>query len=164
MALDTGVHPVGVVAGLAVQPGAALALGAALGGEHIGLDALLAEQVPDLVGHRLVGGTGGQSLFNIGDVPDLGDGGDHQGVLVAHALGLAVADRAHGGGTGPASAVHGALVFADPADALGKFQLRGVEKVIDIQGQLRELFFQKFLVQHNSSKIRSQPSVMSSQV
>ena len=139
MALDTGVHLVGEPAAFPVEPGAALTLGAALGGEHIGLDALSAEQVAHLVGDGLVLGAGGQGLVNIGDIEDLGDGGDHQGVLVAHTLGLAVADGAHGGGTGPARAVHGALVLADPPDAVSKFQLAGGQKMIDVQGQLGKL-------------------------
>ena len=164
VALHTGVHLLREPAAFPIEPGAALALGAALGGEDVGLDALLPEEIPHLVGDGLVLRPGGQGLFNIGDIPDLGDGGDHQGVLVAHALGLAGADGAHRGGTGPAGAVHGALVLADPADPVGKLQLAGGQKMINVQGQLRKLRLQKFFVQHNSSKIRSQPWVMSSQV
>ena len=158
VAFHAGMHPVGVVAGLSVQPGAALALGAGLCGQHIGLHTLGPEQIPDLVGDPLVGRPGGQGFVDVGDVRNLGGGGDHQTPVVAPAPGLAQIHRTHSGGTGPAFVVHGAFVLADPPDPVGKLQLFGVKKLIHIQRQLQQLRFQTFLIQHNSSKIVLQPS------
>ena len=54
----------------------------------------------------------------------------------------ALPHRPHAGRTGPGLVVHWALIFADPADTVSKFQFFRVDKISKIQGKILE-FFQK---------------------
>ena len=153
-----------MAAGLAVQDGTAVADGAGFCGEDVGGDALGLQKLRHLIRDGLMTGAGGQGLVDVGDVLHLGDGGDHQAVLVAHASSPALTHGAHARRAGPGLAVHGALMLADPADPVIELQVLGVDEKIAVQRQLLQLLFQKFHIHTNSSMMASQPSTMSFQV
>ncbi len=83
VAFHAGMHFPRHPAGEAVQIGAALADGAGLGGENVGLHAQLPHQIPDLIGELFMLEAGIQGFLNIGDIRYLHDGADHQAVFVA---------------------------------------------------------------------------------
>ena len=141
VALHAGEHPVRMAAG-PLRIRTLFADGAGLGGQGVGLRPLVPEEAVDLPGDLLMVRPGLQGPLQIRDVRHLAHGGQQQGPGVGQAPGPALLHRAHGGGTGPAGPVAGAVRLTDHPDPGGKRQLRRIKKLILHHRQLSQPLFQ----------------------
>ena len=148
MALHAGEHPVRMAAG-PFRIRTLLADGAGLGGQGVGLRPLVPEEAVDLPGDLLMVRPGLQGPLQIRDVRHLAHGGQQQGPGVGQAPGPALLHRAHGGGTGPAGAVAGAVGLTHRPHPLGEGEGGGFKKFILDNGQLPQLLLQQDAVYHS---------------
>ena len=145
VALHAGEHPFRVAAGC-IRIRAVFADRARLGGQGEHIRRKLPQDIPHLPRDGLVRRARGERGRKIGDVIDLTKRGEDQRAGVGQDPFSTGRDRPHGRGTGPARPIHRALVLADVADAVGKFDRLRIDPCVLADRQLAQLRLDGLLV------------------